>query len=94
MENKKLKEKCSYIERLLKEDKIQQAQIEIEELKKRINIIECLNSCWGIWRTDFKQKPKLELNFELEELKKDVIVLNENFEKNIKDLKEYDIKAD
>ena len=94
MENKKLKEKCSYIERLLKEDKIQQAQIEIEELKKRINIIECLNSCWGTWRTDLKQKPKLELNSELEELKKDVIVLNENFEKNIKDLKEYDIKAD
>lgn len=94
MENKKLKEKCSYIERLLKEDKIQQAQIEIEELKKRINIIECLNSYWGTYRTNFEQKPKLELNFELEELKKNVIVLNEDFEKNIKDLKEYDVKAD
>lgn len=94
MKNKKLKEKCQKIEKFIEEGNLKQAQIQIEELQKRISLIDTLNCVWGEWRTNFVEKDSIELKAELEQLKLEVIVLNENFEKNIEDLKEYDLKID
>ncbi|MGL5210605.1 hypothetical protein [Cetobacterium sp.] len=91
MESKKYIKKIEFIEKLLSENKLKEAQIEIEELQKRMRMIDMLNTTWGSWRTNFVQKNEDDLKSEFRQLKEiKIIVLNENFEKNVNDLKEYD----
>lgn len=89
MQNKKIKIECDKIKKLLEGNNLKEAQIKIEELNKKIALIERLNSCWGTWRTNFQSKEKLELEMELKILEGTLLVLNENFDKNIETLREY-----
>ena len=88
MKNLVLKKKIEEVEKYLQNGEYQKAQIQMEELQNKIKLVDILNSPWLTSRTDFKQKDALELNFEFKQLENATIVIQENFDKNVKALKE------